>query len=58
MVALTPTRVILAMLKLFLLYLRKRWSGARIRLQHLRLVASTGDRLQGGVLRLHVLNTV
>ena len=57
--ALTLTRVTLAMLRLSLLHLRKRWSEAKIRrLRRLRLLASTGDRLQGGVLRLHALDAM
>jgi hypothetical protein len=57
--ALTLTRVTLAMSKLSLLRPRKRWSEAKIRkLRRLRSPGSTGDRLQGGVLRLHALDAV
>ena len=51
-VALTPTRATLVMLKSSLWQLKKRWSEAKIRrLQHLHLLVSTGDKLQGGVSR-------
>jgi ribosomal L22p/L17e-like protein len=58
MVALTPTRVIPVTSKSSLRHLRKRWSEAKIRmLQHLLSLASTGDRLRGGVLRPHGLDS-
>jgi hypothetical protein len=54
MVALTPTKVIPAMSKSSLPHLRKRLSEVKIRrLQHLLSMASTDDRLRGGVSRLH-----
>lgn len=57
MVALTPTRVTLVTSKSSSRHLRKRWSEAKIRrLQRLLSQASTGDRLQGGVLRPHGLD--
>ena len=57
--ALTLTRVTLAMSKLSLLRLRKKWSEAKTkRLRRLRSLASTGDRLQGGVSRLYALDAV
>lgn len=58
MVALTPTRVIPVMSKSSLRHLRKRWSEAKIRrLQRLLSLASTGDRLRGGVSRPHGLDS-
>jgi hypothetical protein len=59
MAALTPTRVTLAMWKLSSLHLRKRWNEAKIRrLRRRHLAVSTGDKLQGGVLKLHALDAV
>src|SRR5882757_3211618 len=52
MVALTPTRATLVTSKSSSRQLKKRWSEAKIRrLQRLLLLASTGDRLRGGVSR-------
>jgi ribosomal protein L22 len=57
MVALTPTKDIPVMSKLSLRHPRKRWSEAKIRrLQPLLSLASTGDRLRGGISRLHGLD--
>lgn len=54
MVVLTPTKVTLAMSKLYSRYLRRRWNEARIRRsQLLHLLASIDDRSQSAALKLH-----